>query len=75
MQPVSPEEAKSHLAELIDAAMRGERVIIARDDRHAVQLVPVSPANQSRQAGNARGLIVMREDFDAPLDDFSEYIQ
>ena len=36
MQPVSLEEAKAHLAELMDAAMRGERVIIARDDRHAV---------------------------------------
>jgi len=75
MQPVSPEEAKAHLAELIDAAMRGERVIIARDDRHAVQLIPVTPTNQSRQAGSARGLIVMREDFDTPLDDFTEYIQ
>jgi antitoxin (DNA-binding transcriptional repressor) of toxin-antitoxin stability system len=55
--------------------MRGERVVIARDDRHAVQLIPVSPANRSRQAGSARGLIVMREDFDAPLDDFTEYMQ
>ena len=51
MQQVTPEEAKAHLAELIDAAMRGERVIIARDDRHAVQLIPVSPANQTAPTG------------------------
>ncbi len=75
MQRVSPEEAKAHLAELMDAAMRGERVVIARDDRHAVQLIPVLPARQSRQAGSAKGLIIIREDFDAPLDDFSEYMQ
>ena len=75
MQQFTPEEAKIHLAELIDAAMRGERVVIARDDQHAVQLVPVSPTRQRRQAGSAKGLIVMREDFDAPLDDFSEYTQ
>jgi len=75
MQQFTPEEAKIHLAELIDAAMRGERVVIARDDQHAVQLIPVLPTRQSRQAGSAKGLIVMREDFDAPLDDFSEYMQ
>jgi prevent-host-death family protein len=75
MQQVTPEEARAHLAELMDAAMRGERVVIARDDQHAVQLVPVSPTRQRRQAGSAKGLIVMREDFDAPLDDFSEYTQ
>ncbi|HEU4783058.1 MAG TPA: type II toxin-antitoxin system prevent-host-death family antitoxin [Ktedonobacterales bacterium] len=75
MQQVTPEEARAHLAELIDAAMRGERVVIARDDRHAVQLIPVSPTRQSQRAGSAKGLIVMREDFDALLDDFSEYMQ
>ncbi|HEY7340998.1 MAG TPA: DUF2281 domain-containing protein [Ktedonobacterales bacterium] len=55
--------------------MRGERVVIARDDQHAVQLVPVSPTSQRHQAGSAKGLIVMQEDFDAPVDDFSEYTQ
>lgn len=75
MQQVTPEEARAHLAELMDAAMRGERVEIARDDQHAVQLIPVSPTRQSRQAGSAKGLILMREDFDVPLDDFSEYMQ
>lgn len=75
MQDISPEEAKVHLAELIDAAMRGERVIIKRDAHHAVQLVPVSPARHARQAGSAKGMIVMRADFDAPLADFSEYMQ
>lgn len=75
MQQVTPVEARAHLAELIDAAMRGERVVIARDDQHAVQLVPVSPTSQRHQAGSAKGLIVMQEDFDAPVDDFSEYTQ
>ncbi|HEX5548623.1 MAG TPA: DUF2281 domain-containing protein [Ktedonobacterales bacterium] len=75
MQQVTPEEAMAHLAELIDAAMRGERVVIARDDQHAVQLIPVTPTSQGRRAGSAKGLIVMREDFDTPLDDFTEYMQ
>lgn len=75
MFQVTPDEAKVHLAELIEAAMRGERVVIARDDQHAVQLVPLTSAARRRHAGTAKGLIVMREDFDAPLPDFDEYTQ
>ena len=72
---VTPDEAKAQLAELIEAAMRGERVVIARDEKHAVQLVPLTPTARRRHAGTAKGLIVMREDFDAPLPDFDEYTQ
>lgn len=75
MHEYTLEEAGAHLAELMDAAMRGERVVIARDEEHAVQLVPVAPAKRRRQAGSARGLITMRDDFDAPLDDFTEYME
>ena len=73
MQEVTPEEAKQILADLIDAAMRGERVVIPHNRDHAVQLVLVTRAASNRRAGTARGLIVMAEDFDAPLADFAEY--
>jgi len=73
MQEVTSEEAKQILADLIDAAMRGEQVVITRDSQHAVQLVPVTRAVQNRQAGTAHGQIVMADDFDAPLADFAEY--
>lgn len=73
MVQMTPDEAKAHLAELIDAAVRGERVVIARDDQHAVQLVPLPAAARRRHTGAAKGLIVMREDVDAPLPDFDEY--
>lgn len=75
MFQVTPDEAKARLAELIEAAMRGERVVIARDDAHAVQLVPVSSPPRQRHAGTAKGLITVRDDFDAPLPDFDEYTQ
>lgn len=67
MQDISPDEAKARLGELIDAALRGERIVIARDDQQAVQLVPVTPPRRARKAGSAKGLIVIREDFDEPL--------
>jgi antitoxin (DNA-binding transcriptional repressor) of toxin-antitoxin stability system len=74
VQEVTPDEAKQHLAELIDAALRGEDVVIARDQQHAVRLVPVPRGGRHRDAGTARGLITMRDDFDAPLPDFDEYM-
>jgi antitoxin (DNA-binding transcriptional repressor) of toxin-antitoxin stability system len=49
-------------------------VLITRDDEQAVQLVPVARAKRRRKAGSAQGLIVMSDDFDAPLADFEEYI-
>jgi antitoxin (DNA-binding transcriptional repressor) of toxin-antitoxin stability system len=73
MQEVTPDEAKQHLAELIEAALRGEEVLIARDQQHAVRLVPVTRNARNRRAGTARGLIAIHEDFDAPLPDFDEY--
>lgn len=33
------------------------------------------PTKTDRKAGLAKGLIQMKEDFDAPLDDFKEYMQ
>jgi len=33
-----------------------------------VQLVPIEPPKRRPQFGSARGLIVLAEDFDAPLD-------
>lgn len=73
MQQVTPDEAMHHMSELIDAAMRGERVVIARDEQHAVELVPVAHPMRNRRAGTARGLIVVSDDFAASLPDFDEY--
>ena len=39
--------AKTELSKLVEAAERGEEVIISRDGKSAVQLVPV-PANSIR---------------------------
>ena len=75
MYQVSADEAQARLAELIEAALQGATVLIAKDDQHVVQLTPFTRPRHRRQAGSARGQIVMRADFDAPLDDFAEYMQ
>jgi antitoxin (DNA-binding transcriptional repressor) of toxin-antitoxin stability system len=74
MQRVRLSDASHQLPELIDAAMRGEVILIATDEHHEVQLVPLPQHYQSRRFGSARGLLTISPDFDAPLDDFREYV-
>lgn len=74
MQQVNLKEASSRLPGLIDAAMRGEVVLITTDDQQSVRLVPVQPAKQPRRPGSAKGMIHMADDFDAPLEDFQDYM-
>ena len=73
MQQVSLDEAKTRLPDLIDAALQRDTVFITMDEQRAVQLLPTAAPLRPRQAGSARGLIKMSDDFDAPLEDFKEY--
>lgn len=73
MQRVSIEEAKTNLPDLIEAAVKGEEVVIAEDGRQLVRLVPVPCAKAHPRFGSAEGLVNMWEDFEEPLEDFEEY--
>jgi antitoxin (DNA-binding transcriptional repressor) of toxin-antitoxin stability system len=75
MHQVSLEEAKTQLHDLIDAAVGGEEVIIAKDPQHLVKLVPIVTTKPHPQFGSAKGLITMLDDFDEPLEDFEEYMK
>lgn len=67
-------EAKTQLSRLIDEALRGENVVIARGDTPVVKLVPLTPAERGvRRLGSAKGEVRMAPDFEAPLDDMDEY--
>jgi len=65
--------AKSHFSELVQKAMLGEEVIIAKDNKPVVKLVPIRQANHPRRLGTAKGLMTIAPDFDEPLEDFTEY--
>jgi antitoxin (DNA-binding transcriptional repressor) of toxin-antitoxin stability system len=73
MQQVNIEQAKTKLTVLIAAALNGEEVIIAQDEKSAVRLVPTSIAKPSPQFGSAKGKIQIADDFEKPLEDFAEY--
>lgn len=69
-------EAKAHLSELVDRALSGEEVIIARDGTPLLRLAPLhAPKGKRRRPGTARGRIKMAPDFDATPEDFAEYVR
>lgn len=73
MKRVNVAEAKAQLSKLIEAALSGEEVVIARRDVPLVRLVALEAAKIRPRFGRLSGKLEMRADFDAPLDDFDQY--
>jgi prevent-host-death family protein len=71
MVPYKLAEAKAHFSELVQKAMLGESIVVTRENRPVVKIVPIKPA--TRLPGTGKG-IRMAADFDAPLSDFAEYM-
>ena len=65
-QLVELHDAKAQLARLIEEALAGAEVQIARSGKPLVRLVPVGADEQPRQGGQLRGKIWMAPEFDAP---------
>jgi prevent-host-death family protein len=64
-------EAKTHFSEIVQKAMLGELIVITKENRPVVRLVAIKPAR--RVPGTGKG-VWMAPDFDAPLEDFAEYM-
>jgi prevent-host-death family protein len=74
MTRVNIAEAKARFSELVRKAMSGEEVVIARDNKPLLKLVPLAPNGEKRAPGSARGLVRMAADFDATPSDFEDYM-
>jgi antitoxin (DNA-binding transcriptional repressor) of toxin-antitoxin stability system len=76
MSEIQISDAKQDLAGLIAALEPGEEVVIV-DEGKRIAVIRKEPEHDfGCKAGSASGKILfMSEDFDAPLDDFSEYMQ
>jgi prevent-host-death family protein len=62
--PVNMHEAKTDLSRLVERALAGEDVVIARAGVPVVWLVPVQQTGK-RRLGQWRGKVKLAEDFDA----------
>ena len=74
MQSITVAEAAQKLPDLIDAAIRGEEVVIIKNSHSVVKLTPTTSIKPRPKFGSAKGLIEISDDFDEPLEDFQEYM-
>lgn len=65
-------EAKAHFSELVQRASMGEEIVIAKDNRPLVKLVPIRQPKRKRKPGSAE--IWMADDFDATPEVFKDYL-
>ena len=74
MKQVTIHEAKTHLSRLIQQALDGEEIVIAKRTKPVVKLHPIKSGKPERRMGWMKGKIWMAPDFDEPLADFAEYM-
>jgi prevent-host-death family protein len=59
--------AKTSLSRLVDEAMAGQEIVIAKAGKPMVRLVPVVRETRRQGFGADKGKITVSDDFDAPL--------
>ena len=75
MHQVTIHEAKTNLSRLIQEALAGEEVIIAKNQQPLIRLTVLPEVKRQRKIGGAKGLIVrMEDDFNSTPDDFKDYV-
>lgn len=62
--------AKTQLSKLLQKALDGEEVVIARAGKPLVRLVPVESAPKRRVPGLWKGQFELPDDFNDPLPEF-----
>ena len=68
-------EAKTRFSELVQKAMLGEEVIIAKDNKPVLKLVPLDEPKRPRKPGSGKGQILyVAPDFDVTPEGFEGYV-
>jgi prevent-host-death family protein len=62
MKTINIQAAKTHLSRLVDEAVAGEEIILAKAGKPLVRLVPYRAAGVARTGGQLAGQIVMAPD-------------
>jgi prevent-host-death family protein len=67
-------QAKARLSELVQKAMLGEEIVIAKDNKPLLRLTPIVSPLAKRVPGSGKAQILsISEDFDDPLSEFDGY--
>ncbi len=65
--PVNIYDAKTQLSRLVDQALQGEDVVIARSGKPVARLTRLTPQPKKRRLGLLDGQFKIPDDFNAPL--------
>ena len=72
---ITIEEAQAKLKELIGKLAPGEEIVITDNQQPVAKLVAAAKPPE-RKCGTLKGTVLyMAPDFDAPLEDFKEYME
>lgn len=72
---VTLKDAQAHLPQLLDELKPGEELVITDGAKPLALVKKAERTSWACKAGSARGKITMAPDFDAPLEDFKEYME
>jgi prevent-host-death family protein len=77
MSTVTIEHAQAHLGELIDKLTPGEEITITRSEKPVARIVAAQAQRRpAPKLGTLKGTVLyMAPYFDAPLEDFKDYMQ
>jgi antitoxin (DNA-binding transcriptional repressor) of toxin-antitoxin stability system len=67
-------DAKSSLSRLVQRAAAGEEILIANHGKPVAMLSKIPASRKKIPWGVLKGKMKMTEDFDAPLDEFKDYM-
>lgn len=72
---VNMHQAKSSLSRLVERALRGEEIVIARNGQPLVKLVPIPKERKSRVPGRGKGKIWISPDFEFTDEEITELFE
>jgi antitoxin (DNA-binding transcriptional repressor) of toxin-antitoxin stability system len=76
MTTITIEDVQSHLQAVIEGLIPGEPLVITKDGEPVATLTRSERQRGPRKAGSAKDKILwIAPDFDAPLEEFQEYME
>ena len=75
MQQIDIDNPNATLPEVVEAALNGIEVILAKNNQPVARVIPIAKVKPRPVFGSAKGLISVSDDFDEPLEEFEEYMK
>ncbi|HEX21699.1 MAG TPA: type II toxin-antitoxin system Phd/YefM family antitoxin [Actinobacteria bacterium] len=69
MATINVHEAKTNFSKLLSRVESGEEIVIAKAGKPVAKMMPLANKVDFRKSGSAKGRVVIKKDFFAPLPD------